>query len=121
MTEKKQMPSQKDQSGFPMILVVTQDLKLLKLLDMALKLEIACAVLGFVSARSAEETAKSVKPALVILDEQFLDGNIRDLSDHLHHIEGLSQVPTLFLNAMDLSRSQSDHTLFLRYPWKVEE
>ena len=104
-------------------MVVAHDLKLLKLLDMALKLELSCDVLPFASARSAQETAKSVKPDLVILDEQLLDLQAHELADQLHCIKGLERVPTLILNAATVSLSESPcyPLILLRMRWKIEE
>lgn len=123
MVGNEHLPGQTERKALPTIMVVTNDLKLLKLLDMALKLELACEVLSFASARSALETAKSVKPDLLILDEHFLDHNVRELADQLHSIKGCERVPTLFINTVVTpgSKNQSYHTFCLRMPWKVEE
>jgi response regulator RpfG family c-di-GMP phosphodiesterase len=104
-------------------MVVANDLKLLKLLDMALKLELACEVLTFASGRSAGEAAKSVKPALLIIVDQLLDRSARVLADRLHSIKGLERVPTLLINTFVPPRRErrSYHTIFLCMPWRVEE
>jgi response regulator RpfG family c-di-GMP phosphodiesterase len=80
-------------------------------------------VLSFASGRSALETAKNIKPDLLILDEQLIDGNVCELADRLHSIEGCERVPTLFINTVVTpgSKNQSYHTICLRLPWKVEE
>lgn len=120
MTKPIQPFSHDDRSALATIVVVTPDLTLLKLVDMALKLELACEVLGFTSARSAEETMRSVTPDLVILDEQALDGYAHHLADRLHGTEGSSPVPTLFLNSLEAAQRPNDHTISLGSPWKVE-
>jgi response regulator RpfG family c-di-GMP phosphodiesterase len=116
-------PGQTEQAALPTIMVMANDLKLLKLLGMALKLELACDVLTFASGRSAEETAKSVTPDLLILDEQLFDPNARELADRLHSIQGLERVPTLILNAatVSLSESQSYPMILLRMRWRMDE
>src|SRR6266700_4947165 len=86
-------------SAIPTIMVVTHDLTLFKLLDMGLQLELACDVLGFTHTHSAEETAKRVKPDLLILDDQLLTHTMREPDSQPHIIQGLEQVPTLLVNA----------------------
>lgn len=104
------------------ILVVASDPKLLKLLHMALTLEFGCDVLAVKSAGSAQEAVKRCRPALLILDEQFLNDQTADLDARLHRIAGLEPLPTLFLNATSSSRPgrQAYPTRFLELSWKVE-
>lgn len=106
-----------------MIMVVANDLTLLKLVNMALSLEVACDVLTFASGKSAEETAKSVTPDLFIIDEHLLDLAAGELADKLHSIKGLERVPTLIVNAatVSLSESQSYPMILLRMRWKIDE
>jgi response regulator RpfG family c-di-GMP phosphodiesterase len=123
MSESGHTSGQTEQAALPTIMVVTNDLKLLKLLDMALKLELACDVLTFASARSAEETAKSVTPDLVIIDEQLFDHKARELAKQLHSLKRLEQVPTLIVNATtgSLSESQNYPMIVLRMRWMMDE
>lgn len=116
MTEQNQAPSPHERRTQATVLVVTPDLTLLKLLSMALKLELDCEVLGFTSSRNAEATMRSISPDLVILDEQFFDGQMQSLADHLHR----TQIPTLFLNAQQAARNPENATISLDSPWKVE-
>jgi DNA-binding response OmpR family regulator len=122
MTGNEHAPEPTKQATPLTMLVVASDPKLLKLLHMALWLEFGCSVLTVQSARGAEEVAKRSRPALLILDEQFLNDKTHDLDARLHRIAGLEQLPTLFLNAT--SSSQHDHqgcpTRFLEPSWKVE-
>ncbi len=122
MTGKEYTPGQGDPAAPPTILVVANDPKLLKLLGMALSLEFGCPVLTAQSARSAEEAAKCSRPALFILDEQFLNDKAHDLGTRLHCVAGLEHLPTLFLNTAHSSQrtSQGYPTRFLRFSWKVE-
>ena len=123
MAENDHTPGHTEQAALPTIMVIANDLKLLKLLGMALKLELACDVLTFASGRSAEETAKSVTPDLLILDEQLFDPHARELADRLHSIKGLERVPTLIVNVatVSLSESQNYPMIVLRMQWKVDE
>ena len=106
------------------VLVVASDLKLLKLLDMALSLEFAGTILTLDSGKSAATTMQRIRPDLVILDEYLLDRRAADLDAQLHHIAGLERVPTLFLNAAVPSQSEeslSYPTRFLGLSWRVED
>ncbi len=122
MARKVNSPEQIDRIVLPTMLVVASDPMLVKLLTMALKLELACEILTVDSARKAEEAAKRLRPALLILGEGFINHKAQDLSDRLHSIEGLEQMPTLFLNAAVLPQSDSKGypTCFLGWSWKVE-
>ena len=120
MTGKEHTPEQADRTAPPTILVVASDLKLLKLLDMALSLEFACSVLTLDSGRSAETAVQRITPDLVILDEHLLDRRAADLGIRLHRVAGLEQVPTLFINVAVASQSQSYPTRFLSTSWKIE-
>jgi response regulator RpfG family c-di-GMP phosphodiesterase len=117
------IPGHTNRGALPIIMVVANDLKLLKLLNMALKLELACDVLTFASGKSAEETAKSVPPDLFIIDEHLLDLKASELADQLHGIKGLERVPTLIFNAATapLSESQGYPLIVLRMRWKMDE
>ena len=116
MTKQNQISSFEDQTTPATIVVVTPDPTLLKLVDMALQLELNCKVLGFTSARNAKVTIQSIPPDLVIFYEQFFDGHAHNLVNQLQSI----QVPTLFLNAQETAQNPHDHTISLDPPWKVE-
>jgi hypothetical protein len=62
MGEEEQAPGQADRVAPPTILVVATDPKLLKLLHMALSLELDGEVLTVDNARSAEEAARRLGP-----------------------------------------------------------
>ena len=119
MADKNHMPFRADQRAFPTILVVASDLKMLKLLEMALSAELECEVLSITRGRSAVGTAQRVAPDLVIIDAHLLDGNALELSDQLHSIKELESVPSLLVNIPGAwwSFPQSDHTIFLRAPF----
>lgn len=122
MIWKENIPEQTDRKAQPTMLVVASDPMLVKLLTMALTLELACEVVTVDHARKAEEAAKHFSPALLILDEGFFQDRALDLSDHLHRIDGLEQLPTLFLNGVVLHDSENKcyPTYFLGWSWKVE-
>jgi response regulator RpfG family c-di-GMP phosphodiesterase len=122
MTGNQHTPEPAEQAIPPTMLVVASDPKLLKLLHMALSLEFGCSVRTVKSARSAQEAAQRSRPALLILDEEFLNDRTADPDARLHRIAGLEQLPTLFLNATDLSQlnRQGYPTRFLAPSWKVE-
>jgi response regulator RpfG family c-di-GMP phosphodiesterase len=121
MTEHEQPPEQPERPDRPTIFVLTGDFPLLKLVRMALSLELAADILGFAGA-SAEETARYRKPDLLLLDAHLHTYAARELADRLHRIKGLEGVPTLFLNATTALRSESQRypCLFLASPWKME-
>jgi response regulator RpfG family c-di-GMP phosphodiesterase len=123
MAGNERAPGHTDWAATPTIMVVASDLKLLKLLDMALSLELACEVLTLDNGRGAETAAQRIKPDLLILDEHLLDRKARDLGTQLHSVAGLERVPTLLINAAVPSRdvSQGYPTLFLSPAWKMEE
>jgi response regulator RpfG family c-di-GMP phosphodiesterase len=116
------MLGRQSQTVSPTIMVVANDLKLLKLLDMALKIELACEVLSFVSSRSVEETALHIIPNLLILDGQLSDCDAYELSSRLHHMRGLEYVPTLLINVVTLCQSevQMYPILVIGKSWKIE-
>lgn len=116
MTKQNQISSSEDRTTPATIVVVTPDLTLLKLVDMALKLELNCEMLGFTSARNAEITMQSLLPDLVILDEQFSDDQMHNLADQLQS----AQIPILFINALESTQNLDSLTISLDPPWKVE-
>ncbi len=117
------MPMRTIQTAFPTILVVANDPKFLKFLDMALKLEFECAVLSVTGGRSAVETAERVKPDLFIIDYHLLDLDALELSLRLHSIKEIENVPTIVLNSpvTSWSKPQKYHTIFLTMPFELED
>jgi len=72
-------------------------------------------------AHRAITAAQRSRPALFLLDEQFLNDKAHDLGARLHRIAGLEQLPTLFLNSDSSQRTSQDYpTRFLGFSWKVE-
>ena len=120
MTGNKQTPGHTNRVVIPTIMVVTNDLKLLKLLDMALSLELTCEVLTLDSGRSAETTAKQVRPDLLIIDKHLLDRQAHELNTQFHSVTGLERVPTLLINADTAPQNQNYPLLFLSTAWKME-
>ncbi|HEX9134363.1 MAG TPA: hypothetical protein VF844_18895 [Ktedonobacteraceae bacterium] len=122
MAESEFMPLRTVQMAIPTILVVANDTKFLKFLEMALKLEFECEVLSVTRGRSAVETAEHVKPALLIIDYHLLDLGALELSHQLHDIEELESVPTIFLDSPVTSwkKPQRYHTIFLSMPFALE-
>jgi CheY-like chemotaxis protein len=123
MTESELMLQGIHQAAHPTILVVANDPKFLKVLDMALKLEFECVVLSVKGGRSAVEMAERVKPDLFILDYHLLDLGARELSHRLHRITELESIPTILLNSPvpSWSEHQGYHTIFLRMPFALAE
>ncbi len=119
MTGNEIMPVRTDQAAIPTILMVAYDPMLLRLMEKALKLELACQVLSMTRGSSAVEIAKIVKPDLVIIDAHLLDGNALELPVHLHAVKELESVPTILLNAPVASWSEfpRDHTISLSMPF----
>lgn len=123
MAEKEQVPGATGGMALPIILIVASDVKLLKLLNMALSLERECVVLTLDNGSSAVTAVQRMMPDLLILDEHLLDRRAADLGAQLHHLPGLERVPTLLLNAEmpPQHESQSYPIRFLSRSWKMEE
>ena len=109
------MPMRTVQAAIPTILVVANDPKFLKFLEMALKLEFECEVLSITRGRNAVETAKRIKPDLFIIDYHLLDLDALKLSHWLHSIKELECIPTILLNSpvTPWSEHQRYNTIFL--------
>ncbi len=122
MVWKENKTEQTDLKALPTMLVVASNPTVLKLLTMALSLELACEVITVDNPRKAEESARRLKPSLLILDEEIINAKAHELSDHLHRIAGLEQLPTLFINAEVLPQIESMcyPTSFLTWSWKLE-
>jgi DNA-binding NtrC family response regulator len=88
-------PGHTDGADHLTILLVASDVTLLKLMEMALKLEFACTILAFTAAKSALEAAKTVMPDLVVIHFDLLDLDALELADRLHDIKGFESVPML--------------------------
>ena len=122
MVWKENKTEQTDREALPTMLVVASDPKVLKLLTMALSLELACEVFTIDNPRKAEESARRLRPSLLILDEEIINAKAHELSERLHRIAGLEQLPTLFINAEVLQQSERKcyPTRFLTWSWKLE-
>ncbi len=123
MTGYEFMPMRTVQAAFPTILVVANDPKFLKFLEMALKLEFECEVLSVTRGRSAVETAEPVKPDLFIIDYHLLDLGALKLSHWLHSIKELECIPTILLNSpvTSWSEHQRYNTIFLRMSFTLAD
>jgi DNA-binding response OmpR family regulator len=115
------MPMRTVQAAFPTILVIANDQKFLKFLEMALKLEFECEVLSVTRGRSAVETAERIEPDLFIMDYHLLDLGAQELSHRLHSIKELESIPTILLNSPVPSWSEHHryHTIFLSLPFSL--
>ncbi len=113
MTKSEVILHEIHQAAHPTILVVANDPKFLKVLDMSLKLEFECVILSVTGGRSAVEMAERVKPDLFILDYHLLDLGARELSHRLHRITELESIPTILLNSPvpSWSEHQMYHTI----------
>ena len=123
MTESELMLQEINQAANPTILVVANDPKFLKFLDMALKLEFECKILSVTRGRSAVETAEHIKPDFFIIDYHLLDLDALELSHRLHNIKVLENVPTIVLNSpvTSWSEPQKYNTIFLTMPFELED
>jgi CheY-like chemotaxis protein len=123
MTESELMLQGIHQAAHPTILVVANDPKFLKVLDMSLKLEFKCVVLSATGGKSAVEMAERVKPDLFILDYHLLDLGAQELSHRLHSITELESIPTILLNTPvpSWSEHQGYRTIFLNMPFALAE
>ena len=116
-------PGQIDGADPLTILLVVPDVTLLKLMEMALKLEFACEILAFTAAKSALETAKSVRPDLVIIHAHLLDLDALELADRLHHMKGCESVPMLLthLTFAFWDTALRSYLFILNMPFVLEE
>lgn len=123
MAGYEHLSGKREGEDLPIILVIAPHVTLLKLLGMALKLEFACEVLAFVSARGALETAKTVRPDLVIIHTHLLDLDALDLADRLHSMQGFANVPMLLTHtpAGSWHKSQRSHLSVLTMPFVLED
>ena len=123
MTESELMLHEIHQVAHPTILVVANDPKFLKVLDMSLKLEFECVVLPVTGGRSAVETAERIKSDLFIIDYHLLDLGALELSHRLHRITELESIPTILVNSpvRSWSEHQGYHTIFLNFPFALAE
>jgi two-component system alkaline phosphatase synthesis response regulator PhoP len=121
MADNERMPLRKEQAANPTLLVVVNDLMFNEFLVSALKMGFDCVVHSVTSGRSALEKVKSVKPDLLIIDYQLPDLKVIELSDRLHGIKELENVPTIIINSYTMYKSehQGDHTIFLRKPFHL--
>ena len=116
-------PGQTDGADPLTILLVVPDVTLLKLMEMALKLEFACEILAFTAAKSALETAKSVRPDLVIIHAHLLDLDALELADRLHDMKGFESVPMLLthLTFAFWNTALRSYLFILNMPFVLEE
>lgn len=123
MAQNERMSGKREGEDLPIILVIAPQVTLLKLLEMALKLEFACDVLAFVSARGALETAKTVRPALVIIHAHLHDLDALELADRLHCMQGFASVPMLLTHtpADSWHKSQRSNPIVITMPFVLED
>jgi PleD family two-component response regulator len=123
MTEKESVPGKPEDASLPMILLVATDASVLKMLQMALKIEYLCKVLPFSNGRSALEAVKSVRPDLIVIHSLLLGLNALELAAQLHSIEGRANVPVLLTHAPVASYSdgQEPHLIVLGQPFVLDD
>ena len=123
MAGNERISGKREGEDLPTILVIAPHATLLKLLEMALKLEFACEVLAFVGARGALETAKTVRPDLVIIHAHLLDLDALELADRLHDMQGFASVPMLLTHtpADSWHKGQRSHLIVLTMPFVLED
>jgi PleD family two-component response regulator len=123
MTEKERVPGKPEDATWPTILVVATDASVLKMLQMALKVEYVCEVLPFSNGRSALEAVKSVRPDLILIHSLLLGLNALELAAQLHSIEGRASVPVLLAHAPVASYrdDQEPYLIVLGQPFVLED
>jgi response regulator RpfG family c-di-GMP phosphodiesterase len=123
MAGNEHLSGEKDRGNLPTILVIAPHVTLLKLMEMSLKLEVVCEVLAFVGGRGALETAKTVRPDLVIIHAHLLDLHALELADRLHNMKGFENVPMLLTHApVDTwHKNQRSHLIVLTMPFVLED
>ena len=123
MAWNERIPGKREGEDLPIILVIAPQVTLLKLLVMSLQLEFACEVLAFVGARAALETAKTVRPALVIIHAHLHDLDALELADRLHDMQGFASVPMLLTHtpADFWHKGQRSHLIVLTMPFVLED
>lgn len=122
MTGYGHMPGKIVGARLPTILLVASDPTQLKLLKMALHLEVTCDILAFESGRSALETARHVRPDLVVMHFHLLDLDALELADRLHSMKGWERVPLLLTHVPFASgyMAQRPYLTVLTLPFGLE-
>jgi PleD family two-component response regulator len=117
------MPQSVHKTANSTILVVASDPKILKFLEMALKLEFECEILSLTRGKRAVDLSLHIKPDLFIIDYHLLDLSALELSLRLHSIKELESVPTIILNSSvtTWSEPQPYNTIFLTMQFALED
>jgi response regulator RpfG family c-di-GMP phosphodiesterase len=123
MVEIECVPGETDSVSTRTVLLVAADMSVLKMLEMALKVEYECEVLPFSNGRSALEATKDARPDLMVIHSLLLSLSALDLANQLHSIEGLERVPTILTHAPNASRSESrgQHLIVLGLPFVLQD
>jgi response regulator RpfG family c-di-GMP phosphodiesterase len=123
MVERACAPGKTDGASTRTVLLVAVDVSVLKMLEMALKVEYECEVLPFRNGSSALEAIKGVRPDLMVIHSLLLSQSAHDLADQLHRIEGLERVPTILTHVPTASQSESQgrHLIVLGLPFNLQD
>ncbi len=104
------------------ILVIEDDLTLGEILLQIVRDETPHQGLLARNGRQAREMIASIKPALLLLDYHLPDTNGVDLYDHLHAVEGLEEVPALFVSGcVPLDEVKKRNLISLSKPFDLDE
>jgi|SRR6516164_4613506 PleD family two-component response regulator len=117
------MPQSVDKTAKSTILVVANDPKFLKFLEMSLNLEFEYRILSLTRGKRALDLSTHVKPDLFIIDYHLLDLSALDLSIRLHNITQLESVPTIVVNSpvTSWSEPQPYNTTFLTMQFALRD
>jgi CheY-like chemotaxis protein len=104
------------------ILVVEDDADVGEFFVLALKQETSYQSLLVPDGFEALKLVKTIKPDLFVLDYQLPSMNGIELYDHLHVMQGLEDVPALFMSAnLPTGELKKRRVYYIKKPFELEE
>ncbi|GHO93028.1 hypothetical protein KSF_030760 [Reticulibacter mediterranei] len=104
------------------ILVVEDDADVGEFFVLALKQETSYQSLLVPNGFEALKLANTIKPDLFVLDYQLPSMNGIELYDHLHAMQGLEDVPALFMSAnLPTGELRKRRVYYIKKPFELEE
>jgi CheY-like chemotaxis protein len=104
------------------ILVVEDDADVGEFFILALKQETPYQSLLVPNGFEALKLVNTIKPNLFVLDYQLPNMNGIELYDHLHAIQGLEDVPALFMSAnLPTGELKKRRVYYIKKPFELEE
>jgi CheY-like chemotaxis protein len=115
-------PAGENQQKLKTILVVEDDSDLAELFVQSLKDETHHQVILVTDGFQALKMVRSIKPNLFVLDYQLPSMDGIELYDHLHTIEGLENVPALFMSAnAPTGELKKRRVYYIKKPFELDD